>query len=133
MSARRWVGCVLALTVWATLRGRSETTAFGRTLPDQLVRKCAALIVLALTMTMVTAGVLALTERGPGTENASLDALLFEAVSAFSTCGLSMGITPELTTPGRIAIIIAMFVGRVGIFAVLVIVGFTIWEAVVEH
>ena len=39
---------------------------------------------------------------------------LFEAVSAFSTSGLSAGITEISGTPGRILLIITMFIGRVG-------------------
>jgi len=42
------------------------------------------------------------------------EALLFESVSAFATVGLSMGITPALTTAGKIIIITAMFIGRIG-------------------
>ena len=39
---------------------------------------------------------------------------LFEVTSAFGTVGLTTGITPELTTLGKILIIITMFTGRVG-------------------
>ncbi|MEC9374580.1 MAG: potassium transporter TrkG [Planctomycetota bacterium] len=109
---------VLALTVWSTIMGRRETQAFGRTIPDELVRKCAMIIVLSLATVMAVAGVLAATETGgPGAHE--LDELLFEAVSAFGTCGLSMGITSELTPAGHAALIVGMFVGRVGPLATL--------------
>jgi trk system potassium uptake protein TrkH len=39
---------------------------------------------------------------------------LFEATSAFGTVGLSLGITPRLTTGGKLVIIMLMFVGRLG-------------------
>jgi trk system potassium uptake protein TrkH len=39
---------------------------------------------------------------------------LFETVSAFGTVGLSMGITPHLSTGQKLAIILMMFAGRVG-------------------
>ena len=39
---------------------------------------------------------------------------LFEATSAFGTVGLSMGLTPELSSIGRILIIFTMFAGRLG-------------------
>ena len=39
---------------------------------------------------------------------------LFEATSAFGTVGLSMGLTPELSSLGRILIIFTMFAGRLG-------------------
>jgi trk system potassium uptake protein TrkH len=40
--------------------------------------------------------------------------LMFEAVSAFGTVGLSMGATPELSAAGRLVVVVLMFVGRVG-------------------
>jgi trk system potassium uptake protein TrkH len=112
------VFAVLALTVFATIRGRRETTAFGRTIPDAVVRKSAALIVLCLTIVLAVTGVLAVSERGGmGEDGPALDVLLFEATSAFGTTGLSLGITDELSPVGRWTIIVAMFLGRVGILA----------------
>jgi len=40
--------------------------------------------------------------------------LAFEVVSAFSTTGLSTGVTPELSTAGKLLITFTMFVGRIG-------------------
>ena len=111
------VFAVLVLTVWSTIRGREHTTVFGRTIPDALVRKCATLIVLSLVTVMSVAGVLAFTDANLGTQ--SLGPLLFEATSAFGTTGLSTGITSSLSFPGKIAIMVAMFVGRVGPLAVM--------------
>lgn len=111
------VFAVLALTVWSTIRGRDQTTVFGRTIPDALVRKCATLIVLSLLTVMSVTGVLAFTDANLGTQ--SLGPLLFEATSAFGTTGLSTGITPSLSAPGKIAIMAAMFIGRVGPLAVM--------------
>jgi Trk-type K+ transport system membrane component len=48
------------------------------------------------------------------TENAPLNVLLFEVVSAFGTVGMSLGLTPELSTPGKVIISLLMFIGRVG-------------------
>lgn len=109
---------VLALTVWSTITGRRETTAFKRTIPDELVRKCATLIVLCLATVMTIAGVLAAVETG-GPDGHRLEELIFEAVSAFGTCGLSLGVTSDLSPAGKGALIVAMFVGRVGPLATL--------------
>lgn len=108
------VFAILALTVWSNIRGRNETTAFGRTIPDALVRKSATIIVLCLFWILATTAVLTLSENG-----FTLEELLFEATSAFGTTGLSMGITEELSPVGKVAILLSMFIGRVGIFAVL--------------
>ncbi len=111
------VFAVLALAVWSTLRGKPRVEAFGRTIPDEIVRKSATLIVMSLAVVMATTGVLVATETGP--EAQTLGPYLFEATSAFGTTGLSLGITPTLEPPGKIAITVAMFVGRVGPLAVV--------------
>ncbi len=49
------------------------------------------------------------------TEKLPLGLLLFESVSALSTVGLSMGITPQLSFAGKCIIIAAMFIGRIGV------------------
>jgi len=48
-----------------------------------------------------------------------VDDLLFEAVSACGTVGLSTGVTPDLGPGGKIAVIAGMFLGRVGPLAAL--------------
>ncbi|NVK63300.1 MAG: potassium transporter TrkH [Flavobacteriales bacterium] len=49
------------------------------------------------------------------TEDFSFDHLLFEVASALGTVGLSIGITPDLTSLGKILVVILMFIGRVGV------------------
>jgi len=44
--------------------------------------------------------------------------LLFEAVSAFATVGMSAGIAPELSTLGQLILMFGMFIGRLGTFTV---------------
>jgi len=119
------VFAVLALTVWSTIIGRGETQAFGRTLPDALVRKSATLLVLSLVMVMIVTGVLAVTESGKG--RFGLEALLFDATSAVGCVGYTMGVASETGPVARVTLTIAMFVGRVGPLAVLAaLVGVTL-------
>ena len=47
------------------------------------------------------------------TSNLFID-ILFETVSAFATVGLSTGITEDLSTIGRIIIVMTMYAGRIG-------------------
>ena len=103
---------VLALTVWSTILGRERTEAFGRTLPDILVRKSATLIVLMLSLIMAISGIVAYYEP-----DHTLEEIVFEVVSAVCTCGFSVGIVDELNTPSRWAMSVGMFLGRVGPFA----------------
>jgi len=99
---------VLVLGVWSTLRGRERVEAFGRTIPESVVRRSA--VVMILMGTLVTTVTLLLCFF----EQSSLRAAWFEAVSACGTVGLSTGLTPELTVAGRIVIMVAMFAGRLG-------------------
>jgi len=50
----------------------------------------------------------------------SLKDLLFETVSAYSTCGLSLGVSPSLSLGGKLIITFTMFIGRVGALTLLV-------------
>ena len=52
---------------------------------------------------------LSYTEKG-----ASFIALFYETVSAMGTAGLTLGLTPELSSVGRVLIIMMMYLGRVG-------------------
>ena len=59
------------------------------------------------------------------TEGREFSATLFEVVSAFSTTGLSVGLTPELKTPGRLIIIALMFWGRLGAVTIMLVLSKT--------
>lgn len=115
---------VIALTIWSTVRGREVTTAFGRTLPDLLVRKAAVLAVLGLMTVTLLVGLLVFTEspllRTGERGEIAFEHMVFESVSACSTVGLSMGVTSHLSDYGRVAVTIGMFLGRTGPLAFLV-------------
>ncbi|SQC71010.1 Ktr system potassium uptake protein B [Listeria fleischmannii subsp. fleischmannii] len=82
---------------------------FGRELHQEDVRKSLAVIIFASILCLTSIIILA------QTENATLIEIIFEVFSAFGTCGLSLGLTPNLSVAGKIIIIILMFIGRVGI------------------
>lgn len=50
-------------------------------------------------------------------------ALFFEVVSAFATVGLSLGVTPYLSVAGKLAMIVLMFIGRVGPLTLALAIG----------
>jgi trk system potassium uptake protein TrkH len=92
----------------ATLSGRDRVEAFRRTIPAEQVAK--ALAVVGVSMAVIAAVTLGLL----GTEFDSPLALTFEAVSAFGTVGLSTGATSRLSDWGKLLVVGAMFVGRIG-------------------
>lgn len=99
---------VITLMVWSEMRGDPDVSVFGRRLPSFSQRQ--ALVVFVLGLTAIFIGTLVLITTGPFEIGASA----FEAASAFSTTGLTTGITPLLKIPGQLILILLMFLGRVG-------------------
>ncbi|MDD5706665.1 MAG: potassium transporter TrkG [Kiritimatiellae bacterium] len=113
---------VLILTILAMIRGRHTTLYRGRAIPEAVVREAIVIFMLSIFFITAAFGALMLTEAPAPGSAASLP-LLFETVSAFATVGLSLDVTPGLSAAGRIIIIMAMFVGRLGPLTVALIVG----------
>lgn len=103
-----------ALNIKALVRGRSEVKVFYRTIADQVLHRAFGLI--ALSLVLIGGGVVLLFYLQPHIP--PLD-LLFEVVSAWTTAGLSRGITGELSNTSKLVLIMLMLVGRVGILTIL--------------
>jgi len=99
---------VLISTLFSSLKWREQVGSFGRAFPARLVYRALAIVMLAIGYMAMAVLILDMTE-----DFAFID-ILFETVSAFSTVGLSTGITPQLSTAGRLIITVTMFVGRLG-------------------
>jgi trk system potassium uptake protein TrkH len=96
------------LIIVSQVRGQDRITLFWRTLPASLVAK--ALSVLALASLLVFLSTLALMVS----DGLELLPALFEVTSAFGTVGLSLDVTPILSTFGKVLVSAVMFLGRVG-------------------
>ncbi|HSJ23529.1 MAG TPA: potassium transporter TrkG [Longimicrobiales bacterium] len=108
---------VIGLLALSRLRGSTRTSAFGRTVPEETVQRAVGLFVVAFGIVTMAIFLFTTTELGAVPHNAvqgEFLRLMFEAVSAFSTVGLSMGMTDELTTTGRLLTTLLMYIGRVG-------------------
>ncbi|TDK20502.1 TrkH family potassium uptake protein [Luteimonas aestuarii] len=99
---------LLGFAVWSEIRNEPDTIAFGRRIPSQTLRL--ALTVVLLAMALLAVGTLALMS----VTDFPLEDVMFEAISATATVGLSTGITSQLPPAGQCIIIILMFIGRVG-------------------
>jgi trk system potassium uptake protein len=99
---------LILLRTWNTLRSKDKANFAKRTISNENTLKALSIIFLsAITISVVFFIILTF-------ENHSFLANLFETVSAFGTVGLSLGITKDLSNVGRIAIMILMFIGRLG-------------------
>lgn len=93
----------------SSLRGRSNVILFKRRLPSRLINRALTITITAIAIVIIsTIGILVF-------EKCDLKEALFEAISAFGTVGLSTGITQSLSIPSKIILILAMFIGRIGI------------------
>ena len=99
---------ILILSMLAAVKGTDEVRAFHRKISDNYVRRAVAVIVVFFVALMAVTMALTITEEG------NLTDILFEATSAMATVGLTRGFTGSLTTAGKLIIILAMYLGRIG-------------------
>jgi trk system potassium uptake protein TrkH len=98
----------------SSLRGAVEPTAFGRRLPVPIIFRAMTVIALMLVTHFCATMALAAAGDAFGEFDHSFIALMFEAMSALATVGLSTGITPELDDLSKLVLCATMFVGRLG-------------------
>ncbi|RMF85981.1 MAG: Trk family potassium uptake protein [Nitrospinota bacterium] len=108
---------LLILTVRAMIQGREEVEAFRRTIPLTVIHRALVVITLSFGIVNLFTSFLLLTEEAPFLP------IFFEVVSAFGTVGLSMGLTPQLSLPGKAAITLLMFIGRIGPLTLALAIG----------
>ncbi len=101
------------LSAFSLLLGR-KPAAFGREISGESTLK--AFFIITIAVMLLVFSVFLLSVFQPEME---LEALTFEAVSAFATVGLTLGVTPELTLGGKIVIILLMYLGRVGVMTII--------------
>jgi trk system potassium uptake protein TrkH len=106
---------VVAL-VYHRLRGSREVRLFGRAIGEITLQRAVVLAILAAVLIAVVVCLIEIAEVTPPytSERGEFFAVTFEAVSAFGTVGLSMGITSGLHSAAKLLIILLMYVGRLG-------------------
>ena len=103
---------VLCLMIAAEVRGDPTVHTRTRRIPGSAQRQ--ALTITLLAMFSVISSTLALL----AISDENLDRVLFEVISAFSTVGLTTGITADLPSAGQALLVALMFIGRVGTITV---------------
>lgn len=98
--------------------GRTEIQIFKREIHIVDIFRSFVVIILAFFMVLIATMILLISEP-----YASTTEILFEITSAFGTCGLSLGITENLSIVGKIVIMLLMFIGRVGLISFLYTLG----------
>lgn len=99
---------VLILAIAAEAKGTRSTSVLGRRIPSSTLRLAISVVFLGATLVLVAAGLLTIVSEAP------LDRILFEVISAFATCGLSVGISSEVGSFGKYVLSALMLTGRIG-------------------
>ena len=101
---------VLVLSAINTIKGRERINVEHSQISNSAVLR--AMTILLFSACFVILGTIVLSFTDPDKE---MIGLVFEQVSAFTTTGLSTGITPDLSTGSKVTLIVSMFMGRIGL------------------
>ncbi|MBT2510794.1 TrkH family potassium uptake protein [Streptomyces sp. ISL-98] len=99
---------VLGTAILAEVRGNTAVEVMGRRITSSVLRQALTVALLGVGAVIVSTMVLLTISDEP------LLAVLFEATSAFGTCGLTTGITGDLPEAGQLILVALMFIGRIG-------------------
>ncbi len=100
---------MLLLVSRSSIKQAKDITTFRRRIPNELARKATTIFIVAIVFVLLVSFVLTIIE----TDKDFLD-ILFEVTSAFSTTGLTRGITTSLTTASKVIIAATMLFGKLG-------------------
>lgn len=100
---------IFLATIKASVAGKTSVDMQGRRINKDQIYKALAIVSLSVAWVLLSTFFLLIFESGT-----AFLALFFEAISAFATMGLSLGITPLLSVFGKFIIIASMIVGRIG-------------------
>ncbi len=99
---------VLFLAAFAEARGFQDVNAFGRRIPQEVLRLAVSVVLWAATCVAFTTLILLQLTEAP------FAFVLFDVISAFGTCGLSTGVAESLPDSGKIVLAATMWAGRIG-------------------
>ncbi len=105
---------VIVVCVIRMLRGKERTNIFKRHISRNIIVRATTIIMLNIATLIIGVFLLCIIEPF------DIFTLVFEGVSALATVGLSLGITPLLSSAGKFIIILLMFIGRIGITTFIV-------------
>lgn len=108
------VFAVVLINLWAVVRGTDRVAILRRELSHDSIRRSNAALILYLLLAFLAIFLLSMLEPEAG-----LLAVTFECVSALSTVGSSLDLTPTLGNDSKLLVILLMYIGRVGAFTLL--------------
>lgn len=108
---------VIVLSIFQYIKNEDRTIVLSKKVPSKTITKGFILTFISLFFISVFVILISMTHT-----NAQLESIIIEVFSAFNTVGLSIGLTTKLNAIGKILIIFAMYLGRVGILTLLFLI-----------
>jgi Trk-type K+ transport system membrane component len=105
---------VAILNLKSIIRNRKCTQVFHTQISEHSINKAFAVILLSLLTIGIAVTLISVYDSDKGLLN-----IAFESFSAFSTVGLTLGITPQLSDISKVILVFTMFIGRVGALTIL--------------
>jgi trk system potassium uptake protein TrkH len=105
---------ILTQSTQAVLQGKEDIEFYGRTVPISVILKAIGVLIGSIALVITATIVISITDP-----NYEFIQILFETVSAFATVGLSTGITASISPSGKLALIVTMYIGRVGVILLM--------------
>ncbi len=102
---------IVFANVIAMARGREDVSVMKQTIPSKIVKQASALLLSYLSIALLATIVIS------AVQEFDLEETLFEVISALGTVGLSLGVTTKASALTKIVLIILMYLGRLGAFA----------------
>lgn len=109
---------VFVSSIITAISNRPFIVVRGRKIKESAVNKSVAIFTLAIAISAFAALLIFYIDGYK-----TMTPVLFESVSALSTTGLSLGITPSLSIWSKIIVMILMFIGRVGYLTLFMSIG----------
>jgi Trk-type K+ transport system membrane component len=106
---------VVCMNLFNQIKGRTKLIYNWREIPVDSINQANAVIFLSIIAIGISTLCLSYLEK-----NFVFKDLLYEAISAYSTVGLSLGITAKLSSASKVVLIITMFLGRVSFLTILI-------------
>lgn len=100
---------VIIKSIAATIQGKSKIEYRKKTVPFSLVDKSYSIVVMTLVFIILSIFILAIIDPQIPLKN-----VMFEATSAFTTCGLSTGCIGDFSAAGKLVLTLDMYIGRIG-------------------
>ena len=103
---------VLFLAAFRAAGEKGDVILHHKRIRNQTIMKALRIVFLTITIAVFATIMLCLIEK----DNAAItsSSVIFEVLSAISTVGLTLGVTPTLKIASKMILILLMFIGRVG-------------------